>query len=731
VAGEGTTSWQGGLHAVVAALGLLSAAVPATASSDAPLEQTTLSVSVDSGLVLNQAADRRAIFKAVVRAPDAPWVRLRFDVAELGAAPEGGGPTVLRLTALADGAVQHLDAEGLAQWRMTSAYFNGDAVGLELIAAPGAGPSRVALSAVLAGVPPARGTTVSICGPTDDRVLSSDDRTARLLPGGCTAFLFSDEAGCLLTAGHCIVSVAETVEFNVPLSDHSAQIQHPGPEDQYAVDLDSIQFAYGSDSNDWAYFGCFPNTETGLTPQAAQGAIYILEQRPPEVQGQTIRITGYGLDDTPPDWSQVQQTHAGPYVGSAEYSVRYEVDTQAGNSGSAVVNLNTGQVIGIHTSNGCDETGGSNLGTGVDNPAFRTALLNPDGVCVPATPLRFEFPEGLPPELDLELSERRRVEVYGQNGGVPAPGTGMLHYEIGTWSVSMPLYEVSANVYDVIFPVFECGEMIRYWFTAETMAGEVVQDPFFAPTLHYEAIGATNYLVTFNDDFEADHGWTVENLPELTDGGWETGVPVDNNMGDPPADGDGSGRCFLTGNAVGDSDVEGASTILTSPILDASEGTPIIAYYRWFSNSHGPNPFEDSLVVEVSADGGQSWAPLETVGPGGSEVNGEWFRVEFAVADFVPLTNQFRIRFIASDTGEDSIVEAGIDGVRLTNIGCTEGPASDLDGDGFVNVTDFLILLAEWGPCSAPCPPYCLGDIDTDCTVGVNDFLTMLGEWTP
>jgi V8-like Glu-specific endopeptidase len=715
----------------MAALALLSAAVAVAASPNAPLEQTTLSVSVDSGVVRNTAADRRAVFKAVVRAPDAPWIRLKFDAAELGAAPEGGRPTVLRLTALADGAVQHLDAEGLVQWRMSSAYFNGDAVGLELIADPAAAPSRVAVSTVLAGAPPARGATVSICGPTDDRVLSSDDRTARVLPGGCTAFLFSDEAGCLLTAGHCIVALTETVEFNVPLSDPSSVIQHPGPQDQYAVDLDSIQFAYGSDSNDWAYFGCFPNTETGLTPQAAQGGIYILADQPPDVQEQAIRITGYGLDDTPPDWSQVQQTDAGPYVGSADYSVRYVVDTQPGNSGSAVVNEATGMVIGIHTSNGCDETGGSNLGTGVDNPAFRTALLNPDGVCVPATPLRFEFPDGLPLELDLELSEQVRVEVYGQNGGVPAPGTAMLHYEIGPWSVVMPLHEVEQDVYDAIFPVFACGEMIQYWFTAETMAGEVVTEPFFAPTLHFEAIGATNYVVVFNDDCEVDHGWTVENLPGLTDGGWERGVPVDNNMGDPPADGDGSGRCFLTGNAAGDSDVEGESTILTSPILDASAGTPVIAYYRWFSNSHGPNPFEDTLVVEVSADGGQSWAPLETVGPDGAEVNGEWNRAEFAVADYVPLTDQFRIRFIASDTGADSIVEAGIDGVRLTNIGCTEGPASDLDGDGLVNVTDFLILLAEWGPCSPPCPPYCLGDIDADCTVGILDFLEMLAEWSP
>jgi hypothetical protein len=53
----------------------------------------------------------------------------------------------------------------------------------------------------------------------------------------------------------------------------------------------------------------------------------------------------------------------------------------------------------------------------------------------------------------------------------------------------------------------------------------------------------------------------------------------------------------------------------------------------------------------------------------------------------------------------------------------------DLDGDGSVGVTDFLILIARWGPCPDPCPPACLGDVDDDCNVGVNDFLFLLAVW--
>ncbi|MHC4220397.1 MAG: hypothetical protein ACYSU7_18310, partial [Planctomycetota bacterium] len=53
----------------------------------------------------------------------------------------------------------------------------------------------------------------------------------------------------------------------------------------------------------------------------------------------------------------------------------------------------------------------------------------------------------------------------------------------------------------------------------------------------------------------------------------------------------------------------------------------------------------------------------------------------------------------------------------------------DIDGDGIVGVTDFLMMLSAWGACPAPCPPACPGDLDDDCVVGVNDFLLLLSLW--
>jgi len=52
----------------------------------------------------------------------------------------------------------------------------------------------------------------------------------------------------------------------------------------------------------------------------------------------------------------------------------------------------------------------------------------------------------------------------------------------------------------------------------------------------------------------------------------------------------------------------------------------------------------------------------------------------------------------------------------------------DLDADGVVGITDFLALLAAWGPCAAA-PEACLADLDNDGLVGITDFLALLGNW--
>jgi V8-like Glu-specific endopeptidase len=298
----------------------------------------------------------------VVRQEGARWLRLRFDAIEL---PAG---SVLRLTSLADGARQHLNATTAAQWRNTSAYFNGAAVRVELLAAEGAAGALVALAEVVAGR--AVDGTESQCGPSDDRVASNAANRARLLDVGCTANLTAD--GCFITAGHCMAtaSLLDVVEFNVPLSAANGGLVHPPPADQY-VPTGTRQFSNGGIGNDWGVFTVFANTETGLTPLQAQGSGLEFSTVLPRRRN-TVEITGYGVDTG--SANQTQQVSSGPVqsVSSSTNTLKYVSDTEGGNSGSAV--LVGGRVVAIHTNGGCKTSGrGANSGTMIGNAGFQAA----------------------------------------------------------------------------------------------------------------------------------------------------------------------------------------------------------------------------------------------------------------------------------------------------------------------------------------------------------------------
>ncbi len=335
--------------------------------------------------------------------------------------------------------------------------------------------------------------------------------------------------------------------------------------------------------------------------------------------------------------------------------------------------------------------------------------------------LSFVFPDGLPETVLPGGGTTVPVEVVA-NIEEPEPGTGVLHVDTGDGFVEIPMDQGEPNEYVAVFPASDCGTEVDYFFSAETTEGVQVNTP---STGSFTALSAVDLILTFEDDFEANLGWSATST--AGSGQWQRGVPVGCNRGDPSTDGDGSGRCYLTENDAGDcnSDVDDGSVTLTSPTMDASAEGTVITYWRWYSNVEGNEPFQDIFVVEVSDNNGSSWVNLETVGPAGPEVSGGWFEKQFAVSDFVDETDQFRIRFVASDTDPQSIVEAAIDGVRLSTIVC--GALGDLDGDGVVGVKDLLILLGEWGPC-ADCDN-CPADLDDDCTVGVKDLLILLGNW--
>jgi V8-like Glu-specific endopeptidase len=325
-----------------------------------------------------------------VHEPGAAWIRLHFDDVQLAGEPGSGTESVLRLTSMLDGAVQELDALELMQWRNSSAYFNGDTVLIEIVCRGTDGIHSFQMSQFIAG--PDAGVPAevqrSICGSVDDRTLSNDPRVARLAPIGCTAWMIDDCNNCFLTAGHCTGNGSQVVQFNVPLSNPNGSWNNPHPDDQYPVDQNSMQSNGGQGvGNDWAYFGTFPNSNTGLRAADAQGEVFQLIS-PPPANSQPIRITGYGTvsSPVPATWNSVQKTHVGPFALNVGTRLAYSTDTTGGNSGSPVILESTGQAVGIHTHAGCGSSGGANNGTSIIHPSLQNALANPLGVCCEGEP---------------------------------------------------------------------------------------------------------------------------------------------------------------------------------------------------------------------------------------------------------------------------------------------------------------------------------------------------------
>ena len=639
--------------------------------AQSPLQTKLVEFQIDSGLARNTNTERGVIYEKIIRVEKAPWIRIHFSTAEMGQSTE------IKMTSLLDGAVQIHNSETLQEWRNTSAYFNGDAVKVELIVSPGES-SRIKVNEVSVGKEPLAQTDEnrSICGVDDDRILSNDVRTAKIVPIGCTAWLIDDAQGCFLTAGHCVDLTPNSlaggfsvIEFDVPLSNPNGSSNHAAPENQYAIDFSSVQWDQTVIGNDWAYFGAFPNSMTQLTPLEAQGSSFILAD-PPLVPGkETIRISGHGSVDgsnsTPREWSGVQTTHTGPISSINGTVLRYEVDTTGGDSGSAVEVEGTGTSIGIHTNAGCSSTGGSNQATSLANVALQNALANPIGICLNGAPqIRIEQVTPIADDIPSAGSSFE-IDVLDRDGLPASINSANLIYDYGDGDVAVPLVSLGEARYQANLPASECVFSAEFKIEVESATTAIINYPFTANNSadrrFYRRVGDV-FNDTFRDNFETDKGWTVDNDPSLTAGAWERGVPLGHGRRqDPPWDIDASGSAFLTGNDIGNTDVDNGATRLVSPVLDATSVNSHISYWRWWGDN---GTSDDEFVVEVSDDAGASWVTVETVSNG---VAAEWVQKQFKVSRFVSNTNQFQIRFIANDTNDGSIIEAGIDDVILVS----------------------------------------------------------------
>ncbi len=293
------------------------------------------------------------------------------------------------------------------------------------------------------------------------------------------------------------------------------------------------------------------------------------------------------------------------------------------------------------------------------DPGLGSLGNSPPWIVAPdvAAPIELEIaPVGAPP---LASSVMRHAAV---DGGAPADQT---------------LTDQGGGVFAGTLPAAACLSVIEVSFSADNTLGTSFVDPPGAPAESYRIDVAHSTETIFEDDFDLDFGWTVENTA-LGTGAWERGDPIGTG-GQPEFDatGAGDGSCFFTdqgpiGGGPDDFDVDGGPTVLTSPELDFSAGGGIVSYAYWYFNSDGT----EAMIVEISNDGA-AW--IEARRYDGLEQLGGWREDRFATDDFVAANGQIQVRFSVADPGAPSLTEAAVDNFSAYRLTCT----GSIFADGF------------------------------------------------
>lgn len=230
----------------------------------------------------------------------------------------------------------------------------------------------------------------------------------------------------------------------------------------------------------------------------------------------------------------------------------------------------------------------------------------------------------------------------------------------------------------------------------------------------------------FFDSFETNQGWTISSSGVLSDGAWERALVLKNVVNwqyAPPGDFDGNGWAYVTANRDNNSDVDGGTTILTSPPLDFTAGQITICY-SYFLEMTVPTA-GDGLFVDVSSNG--LTGPWITVALHTTDNSTRWHPHAISQTQLttsgVVNTSNMRVRFRAADIDPGNIVEAGLDVFRILTANVPTPCPCDWDENGTIEVADIFAFLASWFAGEAR------ADFDGENGVGVPDIFAFLACW--
>ncbi len=226
-------------------------------------------------------------------------------------------------------------------------------------------------------------------------------------------------------------------------------------------------------------------------------------------------------------------------------------------------------------------------------------------------------------------------------------------------------------------------------------SGKVVIDPFYNDYYFFLAykwgwttsvrdltINESNSVLrlelerAYFDDFWLNHEWEVDALGDMT-GVWSRSAPSasfleDGKVCNPNGDftGDFGAACFVTGANGGEleeNDLDGGTTILTSPIMDLTDFEfPVLSFQQWFCSSDLVANESDFVKFELS--NGIETVELQTVF-GDYNMQNVWHEVSFNVLEYIEATNNMHFVVTAQAGTPNVAVEAAIDVFRILDKG--------------------------------------------------------------
>jgi Zn-dependent metalloprotease len=301
-----------------------------------------------------------------------------------------------------------------------------------------------------------------------------------------------------------------------------------------------------------------------------------------------------------------------------------------------------------------------------------------------------------------------------------ALGATNCYYRLNDASSWSNLTMIGTSSFTTTIPAQPNGTVVAYYISLnDNFGNESGVTPIAANLAPINNANLPYYImvgfeVIEEEDFDVNFGfWQTGGAGDnATTGIWEIGSPI-GSYGDPQdvsticqtdaQHTQGGFQCAFTGNAsssiasIGENDVDGGHTTLYSPYYNLTSYTnPAFSYYRWYTNSpySGANPNADWWQVMITDDG-INWQYVE------NNISSDlsWRKFAFRVSDYVGLTNNVQLKFIASDSirlGQNldggSLIEAAVDDLVLYESASITNTISDVlaTKPKLIKITDLL-----------------------------------------